>query len=213
MAERVGRWVGQFNEEEKRQLYSGDLRTLLDQERPEAWMEGLFAETAGLDPAEAAMAVDVRSYLPYDLLVKVDIASMVHGLEARSPFLDSEVMEFAARLPIQMKLRRGRTKYLLKRAFADLIPPENLHRQKMGFCVPVGEWFRGGLRELLYDALLSSRSLARGYFQPRALEELVTSHVKGRVDHMGRLWALVMLELWHREMVEASVPCAAPGVR
>jgi asparagine synthase (glutamine-hydrolysing) len=204
MPERVGSWVGQFNEGEKRQLYSGDLRALLDGERPEAWMEELFTETAGLHPAEAAMSVDIRSYLPYDLLVKVDIASMIHGLEARSPFLDHEVMAFAARLPARMKLRRGRTKFLLRRAFADLIPPQNQNLPKMGFCVPVGEWLRGELRELLCDCLLSPRSLARGYFQPRALQELATSHVNGRVDHEGRLWALVMLELWHREMVEAS---------
>jgi asparagine synthase (glutamine-hydrolysing) len=74
----------------------------------------------------------------------------------------------------------------------------------MGFCVPVGDWFRGRLHGLLLDALLSSRSLARGYFEPRALNDLVTSHVKGHADHTGRLWSLLMLELWHREMVDGA---------
>src|SRR5438445_10551948 len=129
------------------------------------------------------MSVDVRSYLPYDLLVKVDITSMANSLEARSPFLDHEVMEFAARLPVQFKLRGRNAKYLLKRAFADLLPPENVHRRKMGFGVPVGQWFLGPLRELLDDVLLSDRSFGRGYFQPAEVKRLVSQHQAAQADH------------------------------
>jgi asparagine synthase (glutamine-hydrolysing) len=147
------------------------------------------------------MASDVASYLPYDLLVKVDITSMANSLEARSPFLDHEVMEFAARLPAGIKFRRGRLKSLLKRAFADLLPPENVNRRKMGFGVPVGQWFRGPLRDLLCDALISPSSLGRGYFREPEVRRLVDEHLGRRADHSFQLWNLLMLELWHREFI------------
>src|SRR5262249_55310145 len=136
------------------------------------------------------------SYLPFDLLVKVDITSMANSLEARSPFLDHEVMEFAARLPVRMKLKGRESKYLLKRVFSDLLPKENVSRRKMGFGVPIAKWFRGPLRDLLCDSLLSTR---RGYFQPDAVEALITSHLNAAADNSFQLWNLLMLELWHRE--------------
>jgi asparagine synthase (glutamine-hydrolysing) len=108
-------------------------------------------------------------------------------------------MEFAARLPVALKLRGTTSKYLLKRAFPDLLPSENVHRRKMGFGVPVGEWCRGPLRPLLEDALLSEQATQRGYFQPRTVRRLVTDHLERRADHSFGLWNLLMLELWHRE--------------
>jgi asparagine synthase (glutamine-hydrolysing) len=167
-------------------------------------MAALFEANAHLDPVDAAMAVDVESYLPYDLLVKVDITSMANALEARSPFLDHEVMEFAARLPVSHKLQGQSAKRLLKHAFADLLPPENVARRKMGFGVPVGDWFRGPLRDFLCDLLLSDRSMERGYFHPDAVRHLVQEHVEARADHSFPLWSLLMLELWHREMLETG---------
>ncbi|MCI0487864.1 MAG: asparagine synthase (glutamine-hydrolyzing) [Blastocatellia bacterium] len=202
VASRYGQWVGYFGREAKQNLYTDRFRASLDGHNPDEWMESLFSETQDLDPVEAAMAVDVRSYLPYDLLVKVDITSMSNSLEARSPFLDHEVMEFAARLPVEFKLRGRQSKYLLKRAFSDLLPAENVSRRKMGFGVPVGEWFRGALRPLLEDALLSERSLKRGYFQPVTIRRLVADHLERRADHSSSLWNLLMLELWHREFIE-----------
>jgi asparagine synthase (glutamine-hydrolysing) len=150
--------------------------------------------------------VDVESYLPYDLLAKVDITSMAHSLEARSPFLDHEVMELAARLPVSQKLKGGRPKSLLKRACADLLPPENANRGKMGFGVPVGRWFRGPLRDFLTDTLLSDRSIARGYFQPNTVRKMVDDHVSGRRDRSLKLWNLLILELWHREVTDVPLP-------
>lgn len=204
MATRYGGWIGYFGDEVKQQLYSEDLCTLFDGESSSDWMATLFADTRHLDPVEAAMAVDVQSYLPYDLLVKVDIASMANSLEARSPFLDHKVMEWAARLPRQMKLHGTDMKYLLKRAFADILPQENVRRRKMGFGVPVGAWFRGPLRPLLDDALLSKRAIERGYFQPAAVRRLMTEHLERRMDHSFALWNLLMLELWHREFIDKS---------
>ncbi|MCC2670217.1 MAG: asparagine synthase (glutamine-hydrolyzing), partial [Armatimonadetes bacterium] len=201
MAQRYQRWLGYCNDADKEQLYTPGFKSELQGNQDPVWPDALFEGTTGLDPAEAAMAVDVQSYLPYDLLVKVDITSMANSLEARSPFLDHEVMEFAAQLPIGMKLRGKTLKHLPKRAFADLLPTENVRRAKMGFGVPVGQWFRGPLRELLHDALLSEQSLGRGYFQREPLERIMREHVEGRSDRQLVLWNLLMLELWHREMI------------
>lgn len=207
-AERYGMWVsgstGHFSEYDKSQIYSGDLRSMLNEKRPVSWMESLFDAADNLDPIDASMSVDVRSYLPYDLLVKVDITSMAVGLEARSPLLDHEVMELAARLPVSYKLNGRVSKYLLKTAFADLLPQENARRGKMGFGVPVGKWFRGPLSELLRDALLSGDGLVRNCFNASTLSSLVAEHLEGNVDHGFQLWNLLMLEMWHREVVRRS---------
>lgn len=203
MAKRYGEWIGYFSDQEKQQLYHGDVQRSFLAARPSDWMEALFTDVRDLDPAEAAMAVDIQSYLPYDLLVKTDITSMANSLEARSPFLDHEVMELAARWPVDLKLRGPQSKYLLKRAFQELLPHQNLDRRKMGFGVPVGAWFRGQLRPLLEDVLLSKRSRERAYFRPAAVQCLITEHVDGRADHGPLLWNLLMLELWHQEFIDS----------
>ncbi len=211
MPERYARWLTFFHEETKPRLYTPEFNARLDGQR-DGWLRSLFNQLPGLDPAgrtpdqplhpiDAAMAVDVMSYLPYDLLVKVDITSMANSLEARSPFLDHEVMELAARLPIEIKFHGRQLKYLLKRAFAHLLPPENVNRRKMGFGVPVGQWFRGPLRDLLRDALLSPQALKRGYFRESEIRRLVDLHLEGRADHSFQLWNLLMLELWGREFL------------
>lgn len=200
MAERYPRWLKMFQDEAKPRLYSQEFSGLLNGHGAGSLM-AVFGGSQPSHPIDAAMAIDVASYLPYDLLVKVDITSMANSLEARSPFLDHEVMEFAARLPVEIKFRSGRLKSLLKRAFADLLPPENVNRRKMGFGVPVGQWFRGPLRDLLRDALLSPRSLERGYFREPEVRRLVDEHLERRADHSFQLWNLLMLELWHREFI------------
>jgi asparagine synthase (glutamine-hydrolysing) len=201
MATRYSHWVGYFRQQEKERLYAQEFRTHLDGRRPEDWIAALFEETRGLDAVDASMSVDIRSYLPYDLLVKVDITSMANSLEARSPFLDHEVMEYAARLPVSFKLRGMQSKYLLKRAFSDLLPAENVNRRKMGFGAPIGEWFRGELRALVKDALLSEESARRGYFDRKEVRRLVEDHLDRRADNAFRIWNLLMLELWHREFL------------
>ena len=222
MAERYPRWLKMFQDEAKPRLYSQEFSSLLNGHgagspsgvaevigcgascllAPVALSQGASKQLARRHPVDAAMAIDVASYLPYDLLVKVNITSMANSLEARSPFLDHEVMEFAARLPVEIKFRGRRLKSLLKRAFADLLPPENVNRRKMGFGVPVGQWFRGPLRDLLRDALLSPCSLERGYFRESEISRLVDEHLERRADHSFQLWNLLMLELWHREFIE-----------
>ncbi len=196
-------WVGYFTPEQKEELLTPEFRDRLAGYHGEDWFAGQFdaARTAGAQGMDTAPAVDVRSYLPYDLLVKMDIATMANSLEARSPLLDHKVMEFAARLPARLKVRGRILKYLLRKVAADYLPPEILRRRKMGFGVPVGKWLRGGLRPLLDDVLLSPRALGRGYFQPQVIRELVRAHTEGRQDHTYQLWALLCLEWWHREFL------------
>jgi asparagine synthase (glutamine-hydrolysing) len=144
--------------------------------------------------------LDVETYLPGDLLLKADIASMAHSLELRSPFLDHEVLE----LGVGSRPRKA----VLREAFRDLLPPEIVTRSKTGFGVPLARWFREDLRDYAGDLLLGERARARGQLRLQAVERLLREHVDGRVDHGHRLWCLLMLELWQREHVEASL--AAP---
>jgi asparagine synthase (glutamine-hydrolysing) len=162
------------------------------------WFEG----NGEIDVVDRALMADTSNYLPNDLLVKVDIASMAVSLEARSPFLDHNVMEFAASLPAQYKLRGLTTKYVLKNALKGLLPSANLTRSKMGFGVPIGRWFRGELKGYLEETILSERALGRGYFKRETVNHMVDEHTDGRRDYAHQLWTLLMLELWHQEFID-----------
>lgn len=149
-------------------------------------------------PLARAFHVYVRQFMLDDILVKVDRCSMLHSLEVRAPFLDRDVAEFAARLPVGLRLHGFRRKYLLKKAFAGLLPREILHRNKRGFQIPVAEWLRGRLRPLMED-LLGERTLAaQGLFAPAAVRALVDAHCSGRADLRKPLWTLMVLQLWLR---------------
>ncbi|MGA2706441.1 MAG: asparagine synthase (glutamine-hydrolyzing) [Isosphaeraceae bacterium] len=204
LARRYLRWVTYFTPEQKQGLYTPEFRARLGEREAGAWLLRQFADVRreGCNHLDALLATDVRSYLPYDLLVKMDIATMASSLEARSPFLDHQVMEFAARLPARYKLRGTTLKYLLKKVARKLLPAEILDRRKMGFGMPVGNWMRGELRPLLDDVLLSPRALARGYFRPEAVRQLVKENAQGPHDHSNQLWALLWLELWHQEFLD-----------
>jgi asparagine synthase (glutamine-hydrolysing) len=152
---------------------------------------------------DAMMQADVELYLPDCLLVKVDIASMAHGLEARSPLLDHTFMEFVSTLPVDFKLMNGAKKYIFKKAAAHLVPAEILSRPKMGFGVPLEYWFRGALRELTREVLLSS-SAARGYFRRGVIERWIDEHERGIRNWHDQLWTMLMLELWHRAYIDQS---------
>ena len=142
------------------------------------------------------MHADILTYLPDDLLAKVDIATMAHGLEGRSPFLDHPLVELALRLPSRLKRQGGEGKLVLRRAVGDLLPPEILRRPKRGFGIPVARWLRGELREMAEDVLFSSAARRRPFFEAGAVRALFDAHVSGRADHSARLWLLLMLELW-----------------
>ncbi|HEY7089584.1 MAG TPA: asparagine synthase (glutamine-hydrolyzing), partial [Tepidisphaeraceae bacterium] len=149
------------------------------------------------DAVTAALALDRESYLPNDLLTKVDRCSMLHALEVRSPFMDHELVQFAAGLTTDQLLKGG-PKRMLREAFANDLPDFVFKRKKMGFAVPIGEWFRGELRPMLRDNLFASDSFGKQHFNMSVVQRLVDEHEQERVDHSQRLYALLMLELWWR---------------
>jgi asparagine synthase (glutamine-hydrolysing) len=195
--------IGFFHHDEKQALLTGDVKRTLGKADAEARLGSHFDRLGGLSWHAQLMHVDFETYLPEDILTKVDRMSMAHSIESRVPLLDNAVVDFAARLPASLKIRNGRRKHILKEAAAGLLPPEVLSRRKQGFGVPLGGWFRGDLREFFSDVLLSARARQRGYFEPAFVERLVREHVAGRRDHTLRLWALVVFELWHRQYLDA----------
>jgi asparagine synthase (glutamine-hydrolysing) len=200
--DRYLRWITAFDETTKSKLYSDDMQQAAAGWRTARFLEPWFAKVNGAGIVDASLLADTMTYLPNDLLVKMDIASMSVSLEARSPFLDHHLMEFAASLPENLKLRGLKTKYLLKRVLKRLVPQENLTRRKMGFGVPIGSWFRGSMQPLLRETVLSDRALKRGLFKPDAVRTLVEQHVTRQVDHSHRLWTLLMLELWFQRFID-----------
>jgi asparagine synthase (glutamine-hydrolysing) len=196
---RYGRWMASFSESQLAALYRPEFaETVHHGADARATSEALFDDARGLHPVDAAMSVDVRSYLPYDLLVKVDIATMVHSLEARSPLLDHKLMQCAASLPVALKLHRGHAKYLLKRAFPELLPRENVRRRKMGFAVPLDAWFRGPLSTIAQDTIGARTSPLYDYLRHERTSALLDQHMKGAAQHGARLWALLVLDGWLR---------------
>ena len=164
-------------------------------------LEPYFAETDNL--VVGANWADLHTYLPDDLMVKVDVASMAHGLESRSPLLDHVFMEWAAGIPEEIRMARGITKALFKSAMEPYLPAEVLYRPKKGFSLPVDQWFRSDLKELAYDTLLSRASTERGLFRQEYVRLLLDEHSAFACDHHTRLWALLMLELWFQMWIDA----------
>jgi asparagine synthase (glutamine-hydrolysing) len=202
--DRYLQWVSVFDAPAKQEIYSDSFRhetsTFVDASFLSPW----FAKANGAGIVDAALLTDLMTYLPNDLLVKVDIATMAVSLEARSPFLDHKVIEFAASLPENLKLRGLTTKYLLKKVLRRLLPSENLDRRKMGFGVPIGHWFRGKLEPFLRETILSEKALKRGLFKPEAIKRLVELHVRRERDYSHQLWTLMMLELWFERFIDGS---------
>jgi asparagine synthase (glutamine-hydrolysing) len=214
-----GRYVDSirfFSADEKPALLSPEVRRALAGPDPEQALAGRFGRFASLSWPSQMMRFDVETYLPDDVLTKVDRMSMAHSIESRVPLLDNEVVQFASAIPATLKIKNGRRKHILKEVAASLLPRGILERRKQGFGVPLGVWFRGGLRELFADTLLSQRALERGYFQPAFVRRLVSEHLAGTRDHTLRLWQLVVFERWHRACVDRAagnwLPLSSPAV-
>lgn len=199
--DRYTRWLGVFDEASLRALIDpGFAEITRDAERRIPIRSDGFRT---LDAATASMRVDLTTYLPDDLLAKVDITSMANSLEVRSPLLDRKIVEFALRLPLSLKIGGGQRKRVLKKAFDGVVPHENMYRPKQGFSAPVSAWLRKDLRHYARELLLSSVSLDRGYFRRSGVERILDDHESERRDRTYQLWSLVMLELWHREFIDA----------
>jgi asparagine synthase (glutamine-hydrolysing) len=193
-----------FGSDEKQWLFSADVHRALTIPDPESRLGGHFQRYQDLPWASQMMRFDAETYLPEDVLTKVDRMSMAHSIESRVPLLDNEVLALASSLPAAYKIRNGRRKHVLKEVAATILPRDLVDRPKQGFGVPLSVWFRGDLRTLFADTLLSQRSLERGYFQPSFVRRLVEEHLSGRRDHALRLWQLVVFERWLQAYADRS---------
>lgn len=203
--ERYLAWIAIFDEARKRALYSDAFTSQVASAGPAMdFLMDEYARSRGRDFVSRTSFVDMTTYLPCDLLTKVDIASMAHSLEVRSPFLDHKVVEMAVGMPVRYKMRGIDGKYILKKAFADRLPREIIDRPKMGFGVPISRWFRTDLSGFIGRVLLDHKSLGRGYFRPESVKALLDEHTRGVFDHGYRIWALLMLELWHRTYIDEN---------
>jgi asparagine synthase (glutamine-hydrolysing) len=207
--ERLAAWFAGFAGDERRRLLGP---ALADHDAAAAGaFAAALAGSAARRPLDRMLDVDLRLWLADDLLMKMDKMSMAASLEARVPLLDHTLVEWAARLPDRFKIRGLQGKVLLKRLARQWLPPEVVDRPKVGFTVPLSPWFRGPLRELVADTLLSPTCLARGYYQPQVLREVVADHLEGRRDRARELWTLLTLELWHRRFIDQA-PAAPDGI-
>jgi len=193
-----------FEPEAKTRLYSSDFSASLRGADPFATFRDIYRRCTSTDPLDRALYVDVHTYMVDDILTKVDRMSMAVSLEAREPLLDHKLLEFAATVPTSLKLRAGKSKYLLRRALERRVPREVLDRGKHGFEAPIGEWLRGPLAEMAGDLLHDGRLRDRGIFNDREVARLWSEHRTGRDDHRHRLWQLVMLELWFRQFIDCA---------
>jgi len=205
-SERMASWFAGLAGEERARLLSPALRA--QDHLGAASFRAALAASAARRPLDRMLDADLRVWLPDDLLMKMDKMSMAASVEARVPLLDHPLIEWAARLPDRFKVRGMDGKVLLKRLARRLVPPEVVDRRKVGFTVPLAPWFRGPLRALLRDTLLSPACIGRGYYDPHVLRAYVDDHIEGRRDRSRELWTLLTLELWHRAFVD-RVPVPA----
>ncbi len=207
--DRRGRYadsVAYFRPDEKAALLTPEMKARVPIGLAEASLIHRFDRFERLDWRSQMMRVDFETYLPEDVLTKVDRMSMAHSIESRVPLLDQAVVRFAHSLPAHMKIRGHDRKHILKRAAASILPLEVLTKPKQGFGVPIGIWFRSGLREAVADVLQSPLARQRGYFDPRYVDTLIREHVSGVRQHTLRLWQLLIFELWHRRYLDGHVP-------
>ena len=198
---------GQF--ESRDSLYSGDFAAAVRDADPFEGFRSAYAACSSADPLDRALYVDVKTYLVDDIMTKVDRMSMAVSLEAREPLLDHKLLEFAASVPTSLKLKNGRSKYLLRRLLERRIPKSIVDRPKHGFEAPIGAWLRGPLAPMVDSLLLDGRLRDRGILDDGVVGGLWRQHRDGRADHRHRLWSLVMLELWFRQFADGQIAPAA----
>lgn len=191
-----------FDNLSKDNLYTEEFKKSIDYQNAYSYLSKIYESSSGIDTVDRILETDIKSYLPYDLLVKVDVASMANSLEARSPMLDHKFMEYVASIPSTLKLRGLKKKYIFKKAMKDLIPRKILNRPKMGFGIPIGDWLRGDMKEFTLDHLMGESFLTRGYFKRNVVEDLLAEHMGYQVDHSYKIWSLLMLELWLRAFID-----------
>jgi asparagine synthase (glutamine-hydrolysing) len=211
--DRYARYMSYLDSDERDALYTAEYKELIGTSVAPAVINQPWEAASGKSIIDVMLEVDVETYLPGDLLVKMDIATMAHSVEARSPLLDHELMELAASIPPGLKVRRTRGKAILRDAYRGYLPEKLLDRPKMGFAVPLAEWFRHDLRDYAREVLLDPRTSERGYFKPSCIEGMLRRHFDGQEDNSSRIWSLIVAELWHRDFVDRDRGALALNAR
>lgn len=193
----------------KNALYRPEVRNQINGSAMPGLVGRYYEKTEGLDPLLRMMYLDVKSWLPDDLLIKADKMTMATSVELRVPFLDHRVVELGGRIPPRLRVKGWETKYILKKAMEPYLPKEILYRGKMGFPTPLARMFKGDLKGYVEQVLGSDRFHGRGYFQPEAVRRLVAEHAAGERDHHRVLWQLLVLEEWHRRFIDQEAAPAA----
>ena len=207
-AGRYARYFSTFDASGRSALYTPEFAATIGA-GPEAVIRRAWDEATGADIVDRMLEVDVSTYLVDDLIAKVDIATMAHALEARSPLLDHQLMELAASIPASLKVRGQEKKWILRETLRGWLPDDLLDRPKQGFSVPMSSWLRTDLRSWAREILLDRDAVDRGVFRRDAVEGLLDRHAAGTDADAERIWSLVMLELWHQEfMGSGAVPTA-----
>ena len=192
-------WINIFPYQQRLNYYTDSFCEQLAEQGdhdPALFLSAAWNQAGKRDAIAAACTADLLTYLPCDLNTKVDIATMANSLECRQPFLDHQLVEFAASIPTSMKVRRGKGKQILQDTFGDLLPANIWQRPKMGFGVPLDHWFRNELRDQTRDTLLASNAQCHDWVQRKQIETMLSDHQSGKTDHSQRLWSLLMLENW-----------------
>jgi asparagine synthase (glutamine-hydrolysing) len=193
-----------FSAEEKKRLFARRFGQKFEGEDSYEIIRELLDSYPGTDYLDRKLLVDLMYWLPDNLLIKADRASMANGIELRVPFLDHEFVEFAFTVRDDLKIREDQGKYILKKAFEKILPKEILYRRKMGFPVPIAEWFRGILKENLREVLLGEKTCRRGIFRPEVVLEMINRHVSGEKNLSGHLWILYVFEIWCRIFLDGE---------
>jgi asparagine synthase (glutamine-hydrolysing) len=199
-AERSATWFASFSREEREALFAPEFLAAVDTAHPARVFAEHLERASARSPLKRLLYADLKIWLPDNLLLRGDQMTMAASIEERVPFLDHKLVELAARIPGRLLTRGFRTKALLKDALRPYLPPATLTRRKVGFAVPVGEWFRQSLKSMVASLVLSPEALARGYFNRQAMEECVQEHFDSVRDRQKQLWALVNFELWQRQL-------------
>ncbi|MGD0093551.1 MAG: asparagine synthase C-terminal domain-containing protein [Planctomycetota bacterium] len=201
-AHRLWRWLGSFVPEELAGLLEPEAFPAVDCGTLYAEIERLHNHVAHFDTTTRDGYIFARTYLADGVLAKVDRATMACALEARSPLLDHEFVTLACTVPSRLKYAHGRTKYILRKALEGWLPEDILRRPKKGFGIPIGDWFRGRLREALQDTLHERRIREGGFLRPAAVRKLVDDHLSGKRDNRKPLWTLFMFERWREQWLK-----------
>jgi len=192
------RWGSYFNHEDKLAIYHDNWREELSGEYTENLLAMAYDQANADSFLDRTLYTDQVTYLSGDLLPKTDRMTMAHSIEARAPFLDTDWVEWTARLPEKYKVRGMQTKWLLKNGFPEEVPVNIRSRGKQGFSIPVGQWLRNELREWSQEILVDNQSFSE-IIKPQAIEDLYMEHQAGRVNNGKKLWALLMLALWNKK--------------